>query len=390
MDITSLVESFRKEVVTLRRDFHAHPELGFQEFRSQEIIIGYLKSIGLKPTPIASTGVTTLLEGKAPGKVVMLRADMDALPVFEQTGLPFTSCNDGIMHACGHDGHMAMLLVAAKILVSLQESIKGSIRFVFQPNEEVAGAYKLIEEHIMENPPIDGVFGAHLWSQLPSGTVDIVDGPQMAASHYFTVKITGKGGHAGFAHESVDPIIAASSLIQAVQSIQTRETNALDPAVIMFTEIHAGSNTTIVPEEVTIRGSIRFLYTEGSLLLDAFQRVAKAIETLHKVTVVVEFQVGNNLLSNDPKMSALMRDAAREIGNKSIVVTERLRTMAGEDFSEYLQYAPGAFAFIGIYNPKTKSTFPHHHPQFTIDENVLPIGVELYVRSALRFLSSQG
>lgn len=386
MDIKKRIQELNDELVALRRDFHRHPELGFKEVRSQKIVLEYLRNIGLDAVPIADTGVVALLEGATPGKTVMLRSDMDALPVHEETGLEFASVNEGVMHACGHDGHMSMLLVAAKILCEMKDKITGSVKFIFQPNEEDAGAYKLVDEKVMENPKVDGVFGIHLWSQVPSGEIDIVDGPQMAASHYFFLTVKGKGGHAGFAHESVDPIIAATAIVQAAQSIQTREIDALDPAVIMFTEIHAGSNTTIVPDVVTMKGSIRFLYEGGEEIRDRFKRIVDSICAAYRVEADLSFQIGNNLLSNDPETSRVMRAAAAEVLGDESKVTTRIRTMAGEDFSDYLVHAPGTFAFVGINNPAAKSDYPHHHPKFNIDEAALPTGVELHVRSALKFL----
>jgi len=386
MDIKNRIAELNDELVALRRDFHQHPELGFQEKRSQKIVMEYLEKLGLEPKKIAGTGVVALIKGGKPGKTVLLRTDMDALPVKEETGLPFSSQEEGLMHACGHDGHMSMMLIAAKILTEMKDDLNGTVKIVFQPNEEDAGAFKLIEEHVMENPTVDASFGVHLWSQTPSGEIDIVDGPQMAASHYFFLKVRGKGGHAGFAHESVDPIIAATAIVQAAQVIQTREIDALNPAVIMFTEFNAGSNTTIVPEEVTIKGSIRFLYEGGEEIKERFSRIVKNICSAYRVTADLSFQVGNNLLSNDPEMAETMREAAAEVLGDKSKVTTKIRTMAGEDFSDYLVDSPGAFALVGINNPEAKSDYPHHHPKFNIDEASLPIGVELLVRTALKLL----
>ncbi len=290
------------------------------------------------------------------------------------------------MHACGHDGHLAMLMAAAKVLAGMRDEIEGNIKFAFQPNEEDAGAYKMIEEGIMENPGVDAAFGVHLWSQIPSGTVDIVDGPQMAASHYFYLTIQGKGGHAGFAHESIDPIYPATQIIQAVQAIQTRETDALNPSVIMFTEFHAGSNMTIVPEKVKIKGSIRFLYEGGEKIFESFERIISNICQAHRVSYKLEFKVGNHLLSNNPEAAAVVRSAAKETLCDPSKITSRIRTMAGEDFSDYLKTTPGAFSFVGINNPAIGSDYPHHHPKFDIDEDVLPVGAELHVRTAINYL----
>jgi len=387
MAIKDRVRELEPELIQLRRDFHQYPELGFQEKRSQKKIMEYLKNIGLTPVSIAGTGVVALIKGEKEGKTIMLRSDMDALPVVEETNLPFSSKVEGLMHACGHDGHMAMLLVAAKILQEQKKELAGNVKIVFQPNEEDAGAYKLIEENVMNDPKVDAAFGMHLWSQTPSGHIDIVDGPQMAASHYFFLTIKGKGGHAGFAHESIDPILASTAIVQAVQSIQTREIDALNPAVIMFTEISAGSNMTIVPEEVKMKGSIRFLYDGGEEIMERFTRIVKSMCDAYRVEADLSFQVGNNLLSNSAEMAQTMREVAAEVLEDNSKVTTEIRTMAGEDFSDYLAHAPGAFAFVGINNPDTHSTYPHHHPKFTIDEGSLAVGVELHVKTALRMLT---
>ncbi len=387
MNIKQRVQELKDETVALRRKFHRHPELGFEEWWTQEEVVKYLTDLGLEVSKIAGTGVTALLRGGKPGKTVLLRSDMDALPVTEETGLPYASEIPGKMHACGHDGHMAMLLTAARVLTEMKDDVPGIVKFVFQPNEEDAGAYKMIEEGVMENPRVDAAFGVHLWSQVPSGTIDIVDGPQMAASHYFYLTIHGKGGHAGFAHESVDPIFVATNIVQSVQAVQTREIDALNPAVIMFTEFHAGSNTTIVPEKVEIKGSIRFLYEGGEEILKRFERIVAHTCEAHRVSYDLSFKVGNNLLSNDPDIAAEVRAVAGDVLGDTGRVSTRVRTMAGEDYSDYLQHAPGAFAFVGIANPAAGSDYPHHHPRFTIDEDVLPIGAELHVRTALRLAS---
>ncbi|MCF7948568.1 MAG: amidohydrolase [Spirochaetia bacterium] len=386
MEIKKRINELKEELIELRRNFHRHPELGFEEYWSQEQVLEYLNKLGLEVSKIAGSGVVALLRGGKPGKTVLLRSDMDALPVQEETDLPFASEEKGKMHACGHDGHMSMLLVAAKVLTEMKDEIGGAVKFVFQPNEEDAGAYKLIEEGVMENPKVDGAFGVHLWSQTPSGYVDIVDGPQMAASHYFYLTIKGRGGHAGFAHESVDPIFAATNIVQSVQAVQTREIDALNPAVIMFTEFHAGSNMTIVPEKVEMKGSIRFLYEGGEEVLERFERIISHTCEAHRVSYELNYKVGNNLLSNDPASAELVRAAAEETLGDKTKVTGLIHTMAGEDFCDYLQDTPGAFSFVGVNNPEAGSNFPHHHPKFNIDEDVLPLGVELHVRTALRFL----
>ncbi|MBT4873778.1 MAG: amidohydrolase [Desulfobacula sp.] len=386
MNLKKHLEELVPELIRLRRDFHQHPELGFKEFQTQEKIIAYLNKTGIETRKIAKTGVKAILSGKKQGRTILLRSDMDALPVQEETGLEFQSQHKGVMHACGHDGHMAMLLVAAKLLADLKESIAGKIVFAFQPNEEDAGAYKMIEEDILKNPSVDSAFGCHLWNGLKTGTMDICDGPIMAASHYFTLIIKGRGGHAGFAHESIDPIFISSHIIQAVQAIQTRQINALHPLVIMFTRIQGGSNTTIIPGQVILQGSIRFLVDKGSDVLKRFERIVKDICRLHNANCDLEFKIGNHMLSNDPSMARLVRREASDILKDKQKVSSDFRTMAGEDFSEFANKVPSAYAFLGARNNSKQTSYPHHHPKFDIDEDALVLGTKLYVKTALAFL----
>lgn len=332
MRIKQQIKSHASELISLYRDFHAYPELGFQEFRTQKKIIDYLSKLGLKPRKIASTGVVAELTGtKSSGPTILLRSDMDAIPVIETTGLPYASKNHGVMHACGHDGHMSMLLVAAKILSGLCDDLSGTIKFLFQPNEEDAGAYRVIDEGVMVNPKVDSVFGLHLWSQCPTGQIDIVDGPQMAASYYFDLKIKGHGGHAGFAHESTDPVFIAGLIMQAVQGIQTREVNALDPAVIIFTQMNAGTSTTIVPEEAELKGSIRFLYAQGKTLLTRFEQVISHVCAAYGGGYDLTFKKGNALLENNPQIASIVRAAATEVVGADRI-NAKIRTMLAKIF----------------------------------------------------------
>jgi amidohydrolase len=392
MEIKQHIENLTPEIIAMRRDFHQHPELGFQEFRTRDQVKHFLAKTGIPVKEMAKTGVVGLLKGDRPGRTILLRADMDALPVTEETGLAWQSAKNGVMHACGHDGHIAMLLGAARVLSELKSRISGQIKFVFQPNEEDAGAWLMIKEGVMENPPVDAAFGCHLWSQIDTGTIDIRPGPVMAASHYFSLTIKGKGGHAGFAHESIDPIFVSSAVIQAVQAVQSREINALDPVVVMFTSAHAGTGSnTIVPDEMTLQGSLRVLYEGGEQdIRNRFARIVEHTCHAHRADYHLAFKVGNHLLSNDDAMVSLVRAAAREVTDAPNRVTGTVRTMAGEDFSDFATRVPAAFAFIGIRNTAKGIVFPHHHPKFDIDEAMLSKGTELYVRTALAFLAKAG
>jgi amidohydrolase len=386
MEIKKRLLNLKPELTALRRDFHAHPELGFREFRTRAAVKRYLGDMGMPLEDVAGTGVLGCLQGGSAGKTILLRADMDALPIQEETDLPYRSRTAGIMHACGHDGHTAMLMVAAKVLWEIKRQIAGTIKFVFQPNEEVAGAQQMINAGVMDNPTVDAAFGCHLWNRAATGTIDIRPGPVMAASHYFTLTIRGRGGHAGFAHHSIDPIFVATQIVQAVQAIQTREIDALCPLVIMFTSMRAGTNTTTVPETATLGGSIRLLHAGGNDIRNRFERVIKRSCEAHRADYALEFETGNDLLSNDENMTRLARAAAADVLGDDRRVTGDIRTMAGEDFAAFAAVAPAAFAFVGARDGKAGTVYPHHHPRFTIDEDALIIGAELYVRAALRFL----
>ena len=388
MPIKQRLTDLEPELIALRRDFHAHPELGFEEVRTQAKCISYLGGLSIPARAVAGTGVLGVLAGSRPGKTVLLRADMDALPIQEENDIPCRSTRPGVMHACGHDGHTAMLLVAAKVLGEHRDRIAGTVKFAFQPNEEDAGAGQMIAAGVLENPSVDAAFGCHLWNGLATGTIDLRSGPVMAASHYFTLTIRGRGGHAGFAHQSVDPILTASQVIQAVQAIQTREIDALDPAVIMFTTLQAGSNNTTVPETATLGGSIRFLYAGGEEIRSRFERIVQHTCRAHRADYELAFQIGNDLLANDEHVTGMAREAAAAVLGAKQAVTAGMRTMAGEDFAAFADAVPAAFAFVGAHAPGSDAAYPHHHPRFTFDEKALVIGAELYVRTALRFLGT--
>ncbi len=385
MTLREKVTGLQEELIGLRRDFHMYPELGFEEHRTAGLAASYLEECGLEISRMAKTGVIGLLRGKQEGKTLLLRADMDALPIREQNDLPYKSRHEGIMHACGHDGHTAMLLVAAKILCGYRDKLKGNIKFVFQPNEEDAGAYLMVEEGVMENPVVDAAAGLHLWSGLESGTVDICAGPVMAASHYFYLAVKGLGGHAGQINKAVDPIMVGSAIVQAVQAMQTRELDPLQPVSIVFTGFKAGYNTTIVPEQAALQGSIRFLSADGSGIKNSFSRVVAEVCSAHRAGFELEYKVGNEMVSNDPEMAVLAREAALASLENEKALTAGFRSMGGEDFSEFSSRVPSIFYFIGSGSKDKKTDYSHHHPCFNIDESALLTGAEVQIRLALKY-----
>lgn len=379
------------ELIGLRRDFHMYPELGYKEFRTSRIVYDYLLALGLEVSFMTGTGVVGLLRGTRPGKTVLLRADMDALPQEETTNVPYKSSSKGIMHACGHDGHTAMLLIAAKILASYKDEIKGNIKFVFQPNEEEAGALNMIKEGVLENPKVDAAFGLHLWTPIESGRIGLASGPVMACTEEFEVSIIGKAGHTSAPHTAIDPILAATSIVQGIQSIQTREIDPLLPITIMVGKIHGGSGRNIIADKVDIGGTIRFLFkneeTEKLLLLGKFERLIKGLCEGMGVQYELKFIPSNPSLFNNEKMIEYVKQASLETFGREDNILE-YRCMAGEDFAEFTHRVPSGFYFLGTGNEEKQSHYPHHHPKFNIDEDTLKYGVEMHVRAALHFLAT--
>jgi len=388
VEIKEQVADLRDELIQLRRDFHKHPELGFEEIRTAGIVSTYLTECGLEVKCMTKTGVLGFLRGRKPGCTLMLRADMDALPMEERNEIPYKSVHGGKMHACGHDGHTAMLLIAAKILSRLRDRIVGNIKFVFQPNEENAGARLMVQEGVLEDPKVDVCLGLHLWTPIESGKIGIVAGPVMAGAEEFKLTITGKGGHTGAPHDSVDPIITAVNIIQAIQSIQTREVDVLKPTLIMFAKIAGGSSAFVIPEKVELSGTIRHLYENQEenqeKLGDRFERIVRGICKANRADYQLEFIYLAPSVVNDQKMTDLVKLCAEKVVGITNIVP--FRSMAGDDFSEFAAKVPSSFYFIGSGNKDKETHYPHHHPRFNIDEDVLSLGAEMHVRTALEYL----
>ncbi|MEE4254650.1 MAG: amidohydrolase [Desulfuromusa sp.] len=390
-DILKRIDELYDELVALRRDFHMHPELGFEEQRTAGIVEQYLRNLGLSPTRMTKTGVVALIEGTQPGPVLMLRADMDALPIAEENDVPYKSQNPGVMHACGHDAHTAMLLIAAKILVEQRDQIKGTVKLVFQPNEEIAGAIHMINDGVLENPKVDAVMGQHIWSFMKSGTVAVTPGPIMSGLDVFKVKIIGKGGHTGAPEESIDPVLTAANVIQSVQMLQTREVSGLKPTVIMFGRISGGSKGSVIPDEVELEGTIRFLYEGGANTIEQpterFVRIVRGICETHRCQCEISIEHENITLSNNKEMAEIALQAAEVVfPDKNSIQTNR--SLASEDFSEFTARVPGVFIFLGTANPEADSCYAHHNNCFNIDEQTMRQGVAMHVIGAFKFLDA--
>ena len=376
-------------VTEVRRDLHRHPELGFREVRTAKKISEFLSELGVEHrTGVAETGVLATIRGSAPGKTVALRADMDGLPIEEKTENPARSETRGVMHACGHDGHVAILLGAASLLQARRKEFAGTIRLAFQPAEEgLGGAVPLLAQGALDDPRADAAFALHIWNSTPAGQIAIAPGPVMAAADEFTIRVIGRGGHGSQPQATVDPVVVASQIVTALQSVVSRSVDPLDPAVLTVATIHGGTAHNIIPAEVEMTGTIRS-FDEGvrSVLHGRLRELAEGIARMHGARAEVEFPSGYPVTVNHVEATAFARTIAGDTVGEGNVVTPR-PVMGGEDFSYFLQKVPGCMVFLGSSNAAKGLAHPHHSALFDFDEACLPIGVELMSRLALGYLA---
>ena len=370
-------------LVEWRRDFHRHPELAFAEERTAAVIRAFLESAGIEVRACGGTGLRGVLRGGRPGRTVALRADMDALPVDEVADHGYRSQNSGVMHACGHDGHMAIVMGAARLLSARRETMAGNVVFLFQPAEESppGGAARMIAEGALDG--VDAVFGLHLWQPLPSGVVGLHAGATMAQADNFEVTVRGRSGHASQPNLTVDPVVAAAEVVIAAQTIVSRFTSPLEPVVVSFTTVHGGRVHNIIPDEVTMTGTVRTFDPATQLAVKRrLEEVCEATSRLFGATAAFTYIDGYPPLVNDAGSIELVRRVTeRELGGDAVRAVAPV--MGGEDFAYYLQRVPGAFALLGIGDGHPH---PHHSASFDIDERVLPLGVRLLAAVALEAL----
>ncbi len=364
----------------LRREFHRHPELGFQEIRTARRIVEELSQLpGLEvQTGVGVTGVVALLGGDGRGPVVLLRVDMDALPMSEENDVPYVSQNAGVMHACGHDGHVAMGLAAAKMLHAERENLAGTVKFVFQPAEEGdGGAARMVEDGVLENPRPDYALALHLWNEKPLDWYGVAAGPTMAAAETFSITITGKGGHGAAPHTTVDPIVAASHIVTSLQSIVSREIDPIDTGVVSVTSIHGGTTHNIIPPRVEMLGTTRSFEPEvRELILKRVRQIATSVAETFRCQVKVEVADVCPALVNDPEVTARAQKVARRIFPNATIATE-YQTMGAEDMAWMMDEIPGTYILIGSANPAKGLDAKHHHPRFDFDEEALVNGAAL-------------
>lgn len=378
-------------MVTLRRELHQRPELAFNEHKTSERIAKELKKIGIGfKKCIAKTGVVGVLNKEKKGKTVALRADMDALPVVEQTNFPYKSKNKGVMHACGHDVHMACLIGAAEILTRLKDEVPGKVKFIFQPSEEVTpgGAKPMVEAGVLKNPDVSGIFALHCDSSIPVGKIGVREGPTMAQAESFDITIIGKGGHGARPHDGVDAIVVASQVVQALQTIPSRKINPLEPVVISIGKMEGGYARNIICDRVILKGTARTLNKEVAKKVPAFlKEIISGITKSAGASFELSYYGGYPILINHPKATDLARSSIAKLFGKDAIFEIEKPVMGGEDFAYYLQKVPGSFLRLGIRNPKKNAVYPWHHPKFTVDEDAIKIGSAVLAGIAFDFLS---
>jgi amidohydrolase len=378
----------KDETITLRRDFHKHPELGFEEVRTSKIVADTLESLGLSVTRgVAKTGVVGILEGVRKSPVLLLRFDMDALPIVEGTGVDYASQNPGVMHACGHDSHVAIGLSVAKLLSEKRDSLQGTLKFVFQPAEEGGGgAEKMVEGGVLEDPKPDYSMGVHVWNDMPVGWYGLTDGPAMAGAEIFDVKITGKGAHAASPHQGIDPVVAAAQIITALQTITSRNVAPLESAVVSVCQVQSGTAFNIIPQEAVLSGTIRtFKQAVFSRVKERFESIVNDIAHAFECEAEINIQRITYPVINDEDLVRLMTNVVNDV-DKEGRVDHNLQTMGSEDFSFMMHDIPGCFLMVGSANPEKGLNYGHHHPKFNIDETCLPYAVGILAQGAVEIL----
>lgn len=389
--LKTLIDEYVPDLVATRRDLHEHPELAFEEVRTSGIVAQRLRALGLEvQTGIAKTGVVGLLRGGAAGpdaKTIAIRADMDALPVHELNDVEYRSQVDGKMHACGHDGHTAILMTVADILSKRRAELRGNVKFLFQPAEEsVGGARPMVEQGAMGS--VDAVIGLHLISDIPFGRIGVRAGEVFASADSYILTVHGRGGHAASPHEAVDPIVITAQIITALQTLISRESSPFRPAIVTIGQIQAGTTFNIIPETSVMKGTMRAFSDEHrKYLLRRIEEMAQGIAGAMGGSCSMEWMDGCPPCFNDQTMTALVRKAAvASVGEQMIDEGEDIMATGSDDMAEFLLQAPGCYFMVGSRNEEKGTHYQHHHPRFNIDEEALPIGVEILTRATLDFL----
>ncbi len=380
---------------SMRRDFHSHPELGFREVRTGGIVAKELEGLGLEVTKgVGKTGVVALLEGARPGPTLLLRFDMDALPIDEETGAPYASENPGVMHACGHDGHTAIGLTVAKMLTAHRNDMAGTVKLCFQPSEEgfngeeFGGNMMMINDGVLEGPHVDQTLALHLWNDKPLGWTCVASGPVMASADSFSIRLSGKGGHGASPQLTIDPIVAAAQIISALQTITSRNIAPLEAAVVSVTTVHAGTGFNVIPPEAELTGTIRAFDPDVSQrVLARFDHIVQSVGTAMGCEVDVEVRRFAPATINDSAIASRVLRVAEAMFTDAEIETQGYLTMGAEDMAFMQAKVPGCYFFVGSNNKERHLDYGHHHPRFDFDEEALPRAAALMTAAALDLLS---
>ncbi len=389
--IRSSIQALQPDLVALRRQIHQQPELGFKEQLTAAKIAGKLTEWGIAhQTGIAQTGIVATIQGRKPSvqlRTLAIRADMDALPIQEANNVPYKSQHDGVMHACGHDGHTSIALITAYYLSQHQDDFAGTVKIIFQPAEDGPGGAKpMIEAGVLQNPDVDAMIGLHLWNNLPLGTIGVRSGALMAAVERFSLTIQGKGGHGAMPHQTVDSIVLASQIVNALQVIVSRNVNPIDSAVVTVGEFHAGTAKNIIADTAHLAGTVRYFNPNlAEFFHQRIEAIVAGICTGHNATYKLDYIKFYPPVINDEQMTELVRSVAMDLVETPLGIVPECQTMGGEDMSFFLQKVPGCYFFVGSANPARSLAYPHHHPRFDFDETALSTGVEMFVRCVEKY-----
>lgn len=392
MRMLEIVDGILPEIVAIRRDLHQHPEVAYEEQRTSGKVVDWLESFGIKTRKLAGTGVVGLIEGHEDGRTVALRADMDALPMTEDSGVPYASVNRGKAHACGHDGHTAILMGTAKVLLMVRGELKGDVKLIFQPAEEGgAGACKMREEGALENPHVDAIFALHSWPDLPAGEIGIRHGVMLAASDAFEIILRGRGAHAAQPHKAIDPIVMSAKVIESLQTIVSRRINPLTPAVITVGKIQGGSTHNVIPDQVTLCGTVRTLNEDTrEIVIRSIEQVINSTAEMFgapkpSMTILNSYPVTRN----DNEMVKLIEKVASNVLSADRIKLLPNAVMGAEDFGFYLQRVAGAMFRLGISrSEKAYSQPPLHSANFDFNDEAIPTGINMSANIAVEFLNS--
>jgi len=381
---------------SLRRDFHMHAELGFREIRTGGIVAKELELLGIEVTKgVGKTGVVGLLEGAKPGPTLLLRFDMDALPITEDTGAEYTSQNPGVMHACGHDGHTAIGLTVARMLHAQREELAGTIKFCFQPSEEgnngeeIGGNEMMLRDGVLDAPDVDMTLGLHLWNEKPLGWVSVTKGPIMASAEIFTIRIIGRGGHGAIPDRAVDPIVAAANMVTALQTVVSRNVSPLDTAVVSVTNIHGGTAFNVIPQEVKLEGTIR-TFDNGvrQTVVERMEQIAHGVASAMGCQAELSIKRITPALVNNEAVTARVQETARRVLPESSLDLG-YQTMTAEDMAFMQEKVPGCYFFVGSNDMARHLDYGHHHPKFDFDEEALIRASALMASAAVDVLNTK-